>query len=262
MNEGYQQELNKDFYSQVHRLVVDQLYGNESGKLNAANELSTLLQGNPQAQREYLNYIQDVASLRWVLSGHEHEENATISENTRARQPFGSVFNRPWISGIAFMLAALLLLSLTIGLSSSPWSLNDQASSSSQERADSAKDRLTLELTLEPSSDVATAHTNVVEVATVSSLLDVQWNESSIQPELLSRMSVGDQIKLSQGVLELTFDRGVQVSVFGPAEIEILTPTSIACPRGRATALVGEREKASLSRLHKPRWWIWALILV
>lgn len=243
MSAVHHQEPNEDFYSQVHRLVVDQLYGNESDKLIAGSELSCLLQDNPEAQREYLNYVQDVASLRWVLCGHENDENTPITKNTRIRQSFDFTFNRSWISGIAFMLAALLLLSLTIGHSTFPWFLSDQASSSPQEIANSEKGMLTLELTKEPGGEVATTHTNVVEVATVSSLLKAEWNESSIQPGLLSRMSVGDQISLSHGTVELTFDRGAQISVFGPAEIEILTPTSIACLSGRATALVGEHGK-------------------
>ncbi len=76
-------------------------------------------------------------------------------------------------------------------------------------------------------------------VATVTGLNGAEWEGSASR--LLSRCSVGDRLRLRTGAAELTFDVGVQVTVFGPADIEIMSPNLIHCRRGRITTLVDKR---------------------
>ena len=71
--------------------------------------------------------------------------------------------------------------------------------------------------------------------------MSAQWDRSSGSPNVLSRWAVGDRLKLKSGSAELTFDAGAQVTMFGPAEFEITSPTSIRCIRGRITTLVDKR---------------------
>ena len=60
---------------------------------------------------------------------------------------------------------------------------------------------------------------------------------------MLSRCAIGDRLRLRDGSAVLTFDAGVQVTVFGPADFEITSATSIHCRRGRVTTLVDHRGK-------------------
>jgi hypothetical protein len=62
---------------------------------------------------------------------------------------------------------------------------------------------------------------------------------------------VGDRLQLKEGAIELTFDAGAQVTIFGPADFEITSPTSINCKTGRVTAIVDERGKGFV--VHTPR---------
>jgi hypothetical protein len=81
------------------------------------------------------------------------------------------------------------------------------------------------------------------QVATLTGLGDVRWANPPAGARLLSRCSVGDHLQIDEGALELTFDVGVQVTIFGPADFKITSPMSIHCQRGRVTTLVGEGGK-------------------
>jgi hypothetical protein len=60
---------------------------------------------------------------------------------------------------------------------------------------------------------------------------------------MLSRCAIGDRLRLREGSAVLTFDAGAQLTVFGPADFEITSATSIKCRRGRVTTLVDHRGK-------------------
>ena len=78
-------------------------------------------------------------------------------------------------------------------------------------------------------------------VATITGLNSVEWTSSSQGGSLLSQCAVGDRLRMQAGSAELTFDAGVQVKVFGPADFEITSATSIRCVKGRVTTLVDKR---------------------
>src|SRR4029079_18385437 len=61
--------------------------------------------------------------------------------------------------------------------------------------------------------------------------------------KILQRCAIGDRLRLREGSAELTFDAGAQGTVFGPADFDIASATSIKCRRGRVTALVDHRGK-------------------
>jgi hypothetical protein len=82
-----------------------------------------------------------------------------------------------------------------------------------------------------------------MDVATLTGLGDVRWSKPTNGARLLSRLAIGDRLQLNEGAIELTFDAGAQVTIFGPADFEITSATSIRCQRGRVTTLVGDRGK-------------------
>jgi hypothetical protein len=66
-------------------------------------------------------------------------------------------------------------------------------------------------------------------------------------------VAVGQHFELVEGILELTFDTGAQVKVFGPAKFEVASARSICCMRGRVTTLVGESGKGFTIETPKAR---------
>ena len=92
-----------------------------------------------------------------------------------------------------------------------------------------------------PSDRVPPSTVDRLMVATITALNSAQWSPLSTGTKVLSQWAVGDRLRLRSGSAELTFDAGAQITVFGPADIEITSPTSIRCLRGRVTTLVDKR---------------------
>ncbi len=62
-------------------------------------------------------------------------------------------------------------------------------------------------------------------VATMTGLGAARWLEPMAGARLLSRWAIGDRLQLLEGAIELTFDAGAQVTIFGPADFEITSAT-------------------------------------
>jgi hypothetical protein len=90
-------------------------------------------------------------------------------------------------------------------------------------------------------------------VATVTVLEGVAWSEGASSHQLLSRVNVGERVRFDRGTMELTFDTGAQVTVFGPAEFRVASPMSMNCSLGRVTTLVGESGKGFTINTPKAR---------
>jgi hypothetical protein len=186
---------------------------------------------NPAARKAYLDYIQESACLRW-LCVEEFPHVVELANSERRRSPAG-VSRRKRIAayifggGVACALAAVL---------ASGWFANKG-------------DKVTAAAAKEPASSAqaqgVTAVAPVTDarqaVATITGLGAARWQRDPRQ--MLSRCVIGDRMRLREGSAELTFDAGAQVTVFGPADFEITSATSIRCRRGRVTTLVNDRGK-------------------
>jgi hypothetical protein len=91
-----------------------------------------------------------------------------------------------------------------------------------------------------PRTDSITTPTKQ-QVATITGVRDIRWLPADGSDRLLQRCHVGERLQLQNGTAELTFDAGVQLTVYGPADFEITSPTSIRCRRGRVTTLAKDR---------------------
>jgi hypothetical protein len=96
---------------------------------------------------------------------------------------------------------------------------------------------------VQPQEAVPPAAPRAEAVATVTRLESAHWLDAAEEGCLLARCRVGERWRLESGQAELTFDCGVMVTVFAPADFDITSATSIRCRRGRVTALVNERGK-------------------
>lgn len=214
-------DFNSTPLSQIHHLATAQLQGEMTREQRV--ELAELLESSEEARRLYVEYMADTASLRWISSG-QHERQALTAASIAALGERGSAPRRgrsmPWL---ALAVAAGVAGVLAMAVNATRKDLGRQQVDANLAQANQAP--------------------AVPEVATVTLKSAVVWEGDTTQAPLLSRVAVGDQLSFSSGAIELTFDTGAQVKVFGPATFEISSPISILCSRGRVTTLVGESGK-------------------
>lgn len=80
-------------------------------------------------------------------------------------------------------------------------------------------------------------------VARVMDLVKVKWQEESIAWSRNQGVSVGDQIRLQHGLLELELNSGVRVIIEGPASLELVSRDQIWLEQGRVYAKVPEQAR-------------------
>ncbi|MEX2168412.1 MAG: FecR family protein [Pirellulales bacterium] len=207
-------------FRRVHGLAVRQV---ESTLTDAEHaELETLLLESGAARRLYVEYSQETACLRWMCL----EEYAGTDRATPAGAPV-AIADRPRIGRrrVVAILAALAC-SVLVVIAANWMPRSNQAEKIAQ--AAPGVDAL---------APIAES------VATVTGLKSAHWLEAAEEGRLLARCRIGERWQLDAGQAELTFDSGVLVTLFAPADFDILSPTSIRCRRGRVTALVNERGK-------------------
>jgi ferric-dicitrate binding protein FerR (iron transport regulator) len=77
-------------------------------------------------------------------------------------------------------------------------------------------------------------------VATVSGTRDVQWVLGAQKRTVGALLQSGDELALDRGTLHLTFARGGQIALHGPARFRIASDMSGRLIRGRLSAFVPE----------------------
>lgn len=216
------------------------------------DELQSLLLTSAAARRAYVEYYQDTASLRWLcleeLSG-AIEPSKTAPTSREALRPR----RRHWaflVVGAAVCVVALATAAMLPRTGPTPTTAAPQADAprvaQNQKKAGDSTHRAP------PSVEPPAANART-QVATLTGLGAVRWTQPMPRARLLSRWSVGDRLQLAEGAIVLTFDAGAQVTIFGPADFEITSATSIRCQRGRVTALVGERGKGFVVQTPRAR---------
>jgi ferric-dicitrate binding protein FerR (iron transport regulator) len=212
-----------DVANRIHRLAIRQL----DGALNDSEraDLIDLLKDDAEARRIYLAHMQDSVSLRWIFSGHCDRRKAL--ELAGAEAEADARPRRRSRLAVVFAVAA----SVAGLVAWHNWSPADSAPASKLQ---------TGTISIAEAAPVASSVSK--NVATVSALTDVHWRKGkgTKRPPLLSRIAVGQTFEFTSGTLELTFDTGALVKVFGPAKFEISSANTILCSRGRATTLVGK----------------------
>jgi hypothetical protein len=75
-------------------------------------------------------------------------------------------------------------------------------------------------------------------VARVTGLSECRWPSGELALKFGDQLSPGQQLKISHGLLQLTFDTGAKVVVEGPAEFTATTSTEVTLSQGRIAAAV------------------------
>jgi ferric-dicitrate binding protein FerR (iron transport regulator) len=194
-------------FRKIHGLVQAQLEGSPTHI--EQQELESLLLENPAARRMYAEYLEQTACLRWLCL---EEFSATCDPPMPLAGGNDHRISRRIRAKAIFAALACAFALVALG-----WQF------------------------IPPPNPVATSEKQLV--ATITGLREVRWSPANEANRLLTRCFVGERLELQEGAAELTFDAGVQLTVYAPADFEITSPSSIRCNRGRVTALANERGK-------------------
>ena len=225
-------------YSKVHSLVVRLFEGTLLP--DELQELQALLLDDSAARQVYLDYVHESACLRW-LCVEEFPSVVELASRLEARKNSSRTAKRMAVVVLGGGLACALLAfaanwfyqGKTVAVESKPRKAV-VATASAQPKSS---------LATADASKSAGVQASLSEVATITGLGAVRWQAGTPARPMLSRCAVGDRLQLKGGSAVLTFDAGAQVTVFGPADFDITSATSIKCRRGRVTTLVNHRGK-------------------
>ena len=183
--------------------------------------LEKILDGNPDAQRRYVHYLDLHQELLargcdGEIDGSRQEQSSLDSSDTNS-----SNVSRINVAALFTCAAALLL---AVGLGIGRWT-NPTRSDGALVR--NGQNVLDPDLEIEESDD---------GVAVLYRAVDVQW--LSDDPPHTGGVLSPSELKLSDGLIQLEFYNGVQLLVEGPAELEIRSVASVVCRRGKLRSLV------------------------
>src|SRR3954453_18913822 len=184
----------------VVRLVEDTLSPGER------SELESLLVENPVARRLYVERMHEDACLRWLCA--EDFADAVAPVLTLPDRPAARLDRRSMRIVSGGLLASIVALVIWAQFFNTPRNPANAGGSTIATTSPGGSS----------SADARSAQNREV-VATITATNGVEW--AGAAGRLLSRCAVGDRMRLQTGSAELTFDVGVQVTVFGPADFEI-----------------------------------------
>ena len=204
-----------NLFRKVHTLAQRQLEGALAP--HEQREFAALLEESAAARRVYAEFVQETACIRWLCVDSMVGAPEAV---TPSRGGTGSR-TQPSPRRVA-MFAFVAGLACTVAAAAVGWNYFLRPDSVAAAVGATAAPR-----TIQQPSIADQA------VATITGLQAVRWLDDNVATSLLTRCRVGDRLQLREGAAELTFDAGVQLTVFGPADFEITSPTSIRCVRGR-----------------------------
>lgn len=215
-------QISDELFVRVHQLVVAVL---EDPSSAAGSELAALVKEDDSARELFVNYMHDTAGLHW----HAMQLDAPTAEqiigvDASQSAPSGRSFGR---SGWMLALAASLLAAMALWQGLGP---RLPAERSVANRGDES-------ITDQP----AVAPTQ--SVATLTRLIQARWADDSAGPAALSRLEIGEEIKLADGQVEIVFDSGVELLLSGRCEMTIVSPDRVVSSKGTYSAHVGELGK-------------------
>jgi hypothetical protein len=229
-------QSNDQLFPTIHSLAMAQLDGTITPQQH--HELESRLLESADARQAYIEYIEESVCLRWHCVERLPEMvelGARDGNELLEKRPRRLRVTTAYGAGLACLLAAAV----------GAWSFFHGASPIQDVAAlgpEVASGTDNVQPIDQPGSGQPAAIDNKT-VATITGLESVRWSNSVNRARLLARCSIGDRLLMLSGAVQLTFDAGVQVTVFAPADFEITSPMSIRCARGRVTTLVGERGK-------------------
>jgi hypothetical protein len=91
---------------------------------------------------------------------------------------------------------------------------------------------------LRKSARFAATQAGMATVAQVTGLSDCRWPSGELALKFGDQLAPGQQVKMSQGLMQLTFNSGAKVVLEGPADFVATKPTEATLSQGRIAAAV------------------------
>ena len=205
-------------YDQIHELVTAQLEEPEGSSSSQA--LQDLVSENPAARRTYIQYMQELLHITARLAMPAPDAETSVAETRPAVQE-SSLFSQTKLAAFVTISALLLLGAFT-------WrsAQVETAKSSIASTEEAAQEKL---------------HGH--EVATLIKSNSAVWDSPGPPIKELSRLKVGQELRLSEGSIEVVFDSGVEALVLAPCQLTIHNASKVSSKYGRLSAKVGEQGK-------------------
>jgi hypothetical protein len=182
-----------------------------------AAELEVMLSASAAARTMYVRYMNVHAGLDWEITSRESvEEMVPAVEASREQLPPLSA-QRSWPWALAAIAAGLLIVS-----SVAVWHTKDGAEGSKS-----------------PIADTSAAPAGVDVAAAVTELgPQAKWSVARRDNDAPKQLREGDVVSISEGEMQVRFDSGVVVTLYAPAELEVISPMKGKAIRGRLSANV------------------------
>ena len=222
-----------ELHDKIHELVTYQLDGTDPAE--SQDSLQELVVNNAQVRRIYVQYIQELfhiaSRLSSPLAPEAQEQRVDHDEHESGQEPASRTLGSGFLnlkSVLVWAIAAALMIVLPLGYRAVEhmW---DHGSS-----GPFISDPLAM-------SDAPVSEAR--QVATLVLSNEAEWYESEGSIADLSRLNVGQELRLTDGSVELVFDSGAEALVLAPCHVVIQGEGQILGHYGRISARVGESGK-------------------
>jgi hypothetical protein len=180
-----------------------------------AGELEAMLSASAAARTMYVRYMNVHAGLDWEITSRESvEEMVPAVQASRENLPPAAA-GRSWPWALAAIAAGLLIVSSVAVWQSKEKSPHGQS----------------------PIADAAPIENG--DVAAVTQLgPEAKWSVARRDNAAPKQLRVNDVVSISEGEMQVRFESGVVVTLYAPAELEVISPMMGRAIRGRLSANV------------------------
>ena len=183
-----------------------------------ARELETMLASSKAARSMFVRYMNIHAALEWEVTSRESVEAMVPAIAIRGNSPSRDSRHNVWNWAVAAIAATLLIAS-----SLAFWHANRVATNRSDSVASGPAPK-----TLEVVADVT------------ESGGQTKWMVARRHDVASNKLKAGDIIYVNQGQMQVTFESGAVVTLYAPAEMEVISPMKGKAIRGKFAANVAK----------------------
>ncbi len=234
-----------DLFERVHELVTPHVLGDATPE--ETEDLQRLVKSDTGFRREYVRYMQELYHIasRLSLSPSKHSTPSTADHAVTPHGDASGVRKRrgdgAWSASRArllgfFAVSAALLIAFVLSTAGAPEGAPEARTAQrdseavQQERGGSVVDAEESHADGQPR----------VEIATLVCNDDAVWDDLVAPNHDLSRLAIGEELRLVEGQASVFFDAGVEVLMTAPCEITLIEEKRIASNSGRISARVLE----------------------
>ncbi|QDS99944.1 FecR domain-containing protein [Adhaeretor mobilis] len=224
-----------ELHDRIHELVTCQLEEDAQGA--NAQALHKLVTGDAEARRVYMQYMQESYRIASRLAPPTHDATLDGIPPDSSQPATKHSGERYSLKGLLFPGKQLLFLATAAMLLLSGLFWYGQVHDSDTTDG--------IAHTVQGGQNIlhAVRDSSATEVATLVHGADIVCDATSGDLSDLTRLKIGQELRLLEGSAEIVFDSGVEAIAIAPCQMTIQGAGEISTKYGRITARVGERGK-------------------